>query len=373
VKENVLNLPHGQLQLPAFLPDATRGVVRSVDSVDLENCGIQAVVMNTFHLMQRPGSSTVRALGGLHNMAGWKRPIFTDSGGFQAFSLIHENPKYGRLTNKGIAFQPDGASRKLTLSPEKSVQLQLSYGADVIFCLDDCTHVEYSRQTQQESVERTIDWARRGKAEFQRIMHQKKMPQERQPLLFAVVQGGGDRDLRKWCADALLEIGFDGFGYGGWPLDGAGNLLLDVIAYTRELIPAEFPMHGLGIGHPRNVVSSCRAGYALFDSAMPTRDARRSRLYVFDTPPPPSNWNEDWFSYVYVQDKKHIKANHPVSAFCDCFCCENYSLGYLHHLFKVNDCLYQRLATMHNLRFMTQLMAYLRAQSLRAQNGQGHL
>jgi queuine tRNA-ribosyltransferase len=358
VKENGLDLPHGQLQLPAFLPDATRGVVRSLDSVDLENCGVQAVVMNTFHLMQRPGSSTVHALGGLHSMSGWQRPIFTDSGGFQAYSLIHENPKYGRLSNKGISFKPDGASRKLKLSPEKSVQLQLRYGADAVFCLDDCTHVEYSRQAQQESVERTIDWARRGKAEFERIVEQKKIARERRPLLFAVIQGGGDRALRKWCADALLEIGFDGFGYGGWPLDGERNLLLDVIAYTRELVPAQFPMHALGIGHPRYVAQSWRVGYALFDSALPTRDARRGRLYVLDASPP--RWAEDWFSYIYVQDQKYIKSSQPISSFCDCFCCENYALGYLHHLFKVNDCLYQRLATIHNLRFMTRLTAYLR-------------
>ena len=140
--KNTLHLLHGQLSLPAFLPDATLGVVRNVDSSDLEQCGIEAVVMNTFHLMQRPGSSTITALGGLHNMAGWPHPIITDLGGFQAYSLIRQNAKFGSMNDKGITFQPEGSDRKFHLTPEKSVQLQLSYGADIVVCLDDCTHVD---------------------------------------------------------------------------------------------------------------------------------------------------------------------------------------------------------------------------------------
>ena len=172
---NTLHLPHGPLSLPAFLPDATLGVVRNVDSTDLEQCGIEAVVMNTFHLMQRPGSSTITALGGLHNMAGWSRPIITDSGGFQAYSLMRQNAKFGFMNDKGITFQPEGSDRKFHLTPEKSVQLQLSYGGDIIVCLDDCTHVDDAFATQQESVNRTIEWAKRCKDEFQRLMQQKHL------------------------------------------------------------------------------------------------------------------------------------------------------------------------------------------------------
>jgi queuine tRNA-ribosyltransferase len=357
-----LQLPHGRLSLPAFLPDATLGVVRSVDSTDLEQCGIQAVVMNTFHLMQRPGSSTVTALGGLHKMCGWQRPIITDSGGFQAYSLIRQNARYGSLNNKGITFQPDGSARKFHLTPEKSIQLQLSYDADVVVCLDDCTHVDDSLEVQQESVNRTIQWARRCKQEFQSVLQQKKLPRDRQPLLFAVIQGGGSRELRQHCAGELLEIGFDGFGYGGWPLDGEGKLLTDIIAYTRELVPPAFPMHALGIGHPANVLECARMGYGLFDSAMPTRDARHGRLYAFTAEPTAlaENWSEPWLTYIYVNDDKSIKNDAPVSRFCDCLCCSRYSVAYLHHLFKINDSLFLRLATIHNLRFMTQLTERLR-------------
>lgn len=363
-RRTTLDLPHGQLSLPAFLPDATLGVVRSVDSVDLEQCGIEAVVMNTFHLMQHPGSSTITALRGLHQMTGWPRPIITDSGGFQAYSLIRQNHRFGTMNDKGITFQPEGAERKFHLTPEKSVQLQISYGADIVICLDDCTHVDDPPETQQESVKRTIEWARRCEAEFERLMGQKRIPQEQRPLLFGVIQGGGLRELRKQCADALLEIGFDGFGFGGWPLDNKGQLLSDIITYTRELVPPDLPMHALGIGHPANVVDCARIGYDLFDSAMPTRDARHARLYVFITPdslPAPGS-TEKWFSYLYVNDDKAIKNDGPVSQFCDCLCCTRYSVAYLHHLFKINDSLFLRLATIHNLRFMVQLMERLRAE-----------
>jgi queuine tRNA-ribosyltransferase len=363
VEKSELHLPHGRLQLPAFLPDATMGVVRSLDATDLVNCGVQALVMNTFHLTQRPGSSTIQALGGLHKMSGWDRPIVTDSGGFQAYSMVRQNPKYGHIADKGIVFRPEGSDRKFHLTPEKAVQLQLSYGSDVIFCLDDCTHVDAPLEAQEEAVRRTIDWARRCKSEFRRILEQKGTSDDERPLLFGVIQGGGFRELRKRCADELLEIGFDGFGYGGWPLDAQGNLLANIIAYTRELVPPHLPMHALGIGHPANVAQSAQIGYELFDSSMPTRDARHGRLYVFtaDLPfsaSPPSE--ETWFSYVYVGDNKHIKADQPPSLSCDCLCCSNYSLGYLHHLFKIGDTSVQRLASIHNLRFMTQLMERLR-------------
>ncbi|MCD4671136.1 MAG: tRNA guanosine(34) transglycosylase Tgt [Anaerolineaceae bacterium] len=357
-----LDLLHGSLEFPAYLPDATFGVVRAVDSVDLEDSQIQAVVMNSFHLMQRPGSSTVTALGGLHKMSGWQHPIITDSGGFQAYSLIRQNPKFGKLTEKGLVFQPEGSSRKYQLTPEKSIQLQLSYGTDVAICLDDCTHVDAPYEEQCLSVERTIAWARRSRDEYDRLMAQKNLPEAQRPLLFGVIQGGGEPELRRQCAEALLEIGFDGYGFGGWPLDGEGNLLTDILAYTRSLIPEEYPIHALGIGHPKNVLQCYELGYGIFDCAMPTRDARHGRLYTFVHPAdgPGAGLDGDWLKYLYINDKQHIRDSRPVHPYCDCLVCRNYSLGYLRHLFKMNDSLYHRLATLHNLRFMTQLMQRIR-------------
>lgn len=356
-----LYLPHGELDLPTFLPDATRGVVRSVDANDVINSGIQALVMNTYHLMQHPGSSTVQALKGLHKMTGWEGPIVTDSGGFQAYSLIRQYPKRGTVTSKGFKFSPEGSDRNILLTPEKTVQLQLSYDTDVVICLDDCTHPDDPIDRQREAVMRTVEWAQRCKNEYKRIVEQKEYPRKKIPLIFAVIQGGRSRELRKFCASELLEIGFDGYGYGGWPLDEGGNLLNDIFYYIRELVPPEFPLHALGVGHPENILVTAGLGYSLFDSALPTRDARKGRLYSFTINPSSKELTEKWFSYVYIQDNKHVKNNLPVSLYCDCLLCTNYSIGYLHHLYKINDCLYQRLATIHNLRFISQLMDHLRS------------
>jgi queuine tRNA-ribosyltransferase len=199
-----------------------------------------------------------------------------------------------------------------------------------------------------ESVRRTIDWARRSKAEFIQICEQMKIALDHPTLIFAVIQGGGVLELRKRCAEALLEIGFDGFGFGGWPLDSKGRLLNDILEYTRTLVPEVFPMHALGVAHPRNVMECYRLGYGLFDGAMPTRDARHGRLYSEDP------------EYIYIVDDQYVKATGPISPGCDCLVCSRYSLGYLHHLFKIGDSLWLRLATIHNLRYMTRLLDHMR-------------
>jgi queuine tRNA-ribosyltransferase len=352
-----LSIPHGRLLLPLFMPDATFGVVRSLDSNDLLGCGIRAVVMNVFHLMQQPGSTIIKALGGLHSFSSWHHPIITDSGGFQAYSLIKKNPKLGSFTNKGIVFRRADL-RKIVLTPEKSIQLQLSYGSDILICLDDCTHVDESYDCQQESVTRTIDWAKRCKSEFEQAMEQTKGSKGPRPLLFAVVQGGRSHELRRECANSLLKIGFDGFAYGGYPLDSDGNLLSDTIRFTRDLVPTEFPMLALGVGQPNNVVECLKMGYDLFDSSMPTRDARQGRLYIFERDLSHSSRLRDGngCSYIYIKDRKHVKTKEPISPECNCSTCRNYSLAYLHHLFKINDHLYFRLATLHNLTFITSLV-----------------
>jgi queuine tRNA-ribosyltransferase len=349
--------------LPAFLPDATLGVVRSVDSTDLESVGVEAVVMSVFHLMQKPGSSTIAALGGLHNMAGWTRPIVTDSGGFQAYSMIRQNAKFGSLGDNGIRFKPEGSDRDFLLTPEKSIQLQLAYGGDIVVCLDDCTHVQDSDAEQQLSVERTIRWAKRCKEEFLRQLSQRKRRAETvAPVLYGVVQGGGAPALRLRCAEELLQIGFDGYGYGGWPLDAEGNLVREMLALCREAIPAHFPMHALGIGHPQSIVDCAAMGYGTFDSALPTRDARTGRLYYYTSDPcdPAFRFTGKWFKTLYIDDDKHFKTDAPLSPGCDCLVCSRYSVGYLRHLHKCGDTLYFRLATLHNLRFLTILMDLLR-------------
>lgn len=356
-----LQTPSGALHYPVYLPDATFGVVRGVDARDLQDCRVRAVVMNTYHLMQKPGATTVQALGGLHQMSAFPLPIITDSGGFQAYSLIRQSARFGKMTDNGISFRPEGSQRKFDLTPEKCVQLQFRYGSDILIALDDCTHSDDSLTEQKISVERTIRWAKRCKAEYNRLLSQHPRPVK--PLLFGVVQGGSHPELRRQCADALLEIGFDGFGFGGWPLDTKGNLLTEMIALVRALIPAQYPLHALGIGHPVNVARCSALGYQIFDSAMPTRDARHGRLYTFQGQPTRQDLfqKDGWLKYVYIQDELHTKADQPIESGCDCPTCQHYSRGYLHHLQDLDDHLYYRLATMHNLRFMTRLTEKLGA------------
>jgi len=241
----------------------------------------------------------------------------------------------------------------------------MSYGSDVLFCLDDCTHVDAPLEEQQLSVQRTVQWARRCKKTYEDQLVSRHISAEIKPLLFAVIQGGGFPDLRKQCAEALLEIGFDGFGFGGWPLDASSNLLTDILAYTRSLVPPQFPMHALGVGHPYNVLACWELGYGIFDSAMPTRDARHGRLYSFTYPAGvDGGLNGEWLRYLYINDERHIRSNQPLSMYCDCPVCRNYSAGYLHHLFKMNDSLFLRLATIHNLSFMAQLTQRIQQRAL---------
>ena len=350
-----LDLPNGTLTYPVFFPDATHAVVRALDARDLEETGLQGLVMNTYHLMKKPGISTVQALGGLHQMSGWQKPILTDSGGFQAWSVIKENPKEGSLTNNGIMIRKQGGG-KLQLTPEKSIQLQYKMGADILVCLDECTHVSDPPEVQRRSVDRTVKWAQRCRQTFEQLMQ--NLPDDQpKPVLLGVVQGGGDFELRRECAERLLEIGFDGYGFGGYPLDEDGNLLTEILQHTRELIPEEFPLHALGVGHPQSVQTLWKIGYQMFDCALPTRDARRGRLYTFTTRGPLQG---DWFKIKYINDEEFIRESRPLDENCNCHTCQRYSAGYLHHLFKQNEFSYYRLATIHNLHFMVELEKRLR-------------
>ena len=205
-----LALPHGTVALPAFFPDGTHGAVRCVDAEDLEHCGVPGVVMNTFHLLSRPGVATVKAAGGLNAFTAWKRPILTDSGGFQVFSLIQENPKFGTIRKNEIVFYPEGKGKKSVLTPEKCIQGQFGFGSDVMMCLDYCTRPDDPYEVNRLSVDVTIAWAKRCKEEYLRQLEARKIPMEKRPLLFGIIQGGGDEALRRECAQGLVEIGFDG-------------------------------------------------------------------------------------------------------------------------------------------------------------------
>lgn len=352
-----IETPHGRLSFPAFLPDASRAVVKSLDAADLEDCRVPAIMVNVFHLANAPGASVVAKLGGVHSYMGWSRPIASDSGGFQVFSLLHADPRSGSVTPRGFVYRRAGDKRLFT--PAKSIRQQLRLASDILFCLDHCTHPDEPPDAQKRSVSNTIKWARECKSEFDRALSQREMASAR-PLLFAVVQGGQIPELRRECAEALLAIGFDGYGFGGWPIDTRGRLV-EMVPLVAGLLPANAPKHALGIGKPENVVAAWRAGYTSFDSTLPTRDARRGRLFVAKTLTPPLPADASFYEYLYVADEEHRRGDGPIDPHCPCPCCARYSLAYLHHLFRAKDCLAHRLATLHNLHFYARLMSALEA------------
>ena len=356
-----LDTAHGSLPLPAFLPDATRGAVRATELEAVRGVGVRALMINAFHLVQRPGADRIRRLGGLHRFTGWDGPLVTDSGGFQAWSLIRENPKHGAVTHDGIHYRAPGSGKKLKLTPEKSIQTQLALGADVIIALDECTHPDDPPDVQQQSVERTIRWGRQARAELDRQIEQRGLREP--PLLVGVVQGGASAELRRECAEALVETGFDGFGFGGWPVDSEGVLQHESFALLERLLPPETPRFALGVGKPEHVVAVAGLGGGyVFDCTLPTRDARHRRLYVYERAPGPDlPADESFYRRLYITDEAHAGDPGPLEDGCDCPCCARYSRAYLHHLFKVDDPGALALATLHNLRFYTRLVAALAA------------
>jgi len=359
---NNIKTTHGDITLPAFFPDGTKGFVRTLDSIDLKNSHVKGLVVNVLHLSLKPGISTISQLGGIHKYMGWQGPILSDSGGFQIFSLIDKSPGMGTVTPNGFIYKMDKEKGKKKLTPEKCIQKQFQMKSDIIFCLDYCTHPDWDKELQIKSVEYTVDWARRCRREFDLQMSMNKSGKYK-PLLFAVVQGGSDPELRRICAESLLEVGFDGYGYGGWPISSKGELV-EMVGYVSELIPDTFYKHALGIGKPENILNAFHLGYHLFDCTIPTRDARRGRLCVaMDKLKNISLQNSKFYKYLYIRDKKHIRDERPVDESCDCLCCNNYSRAYLFHLFRSDEGLAYRLATIHNLRFYTRLMNELQLKS----------
>lgn len=355
-----LATPHGKLTLPAFMPDATRGAVRTLDSDDLQACGIDALMVNTLHLSSTPGVSLVKAAGGIHTFMGWEGPIASDSGGFQALSFVIGNKPLGAVSDDGFTYRLDRGGAKKLLTPEKCIQRQANLGADIMFCLDHCTHPGMPASEQRESVTRTIAWAQRCKDEFEKRID--NLPAKSRPRLFAVVQGGNDPDLRRECIESLTVTGFDGYGFGGWPIDDTGNLT-GMVQLVAESLPNDTLLHGLGIGKPHNVVQAAQLGYTLFDCVMPTRDARHGRLFAF-RPGAKLSTRGDFYDNVNIMNESYARQHGPVEEACDCLCCRRYSAAYLHHLFAVKEQSAYRLATIHNLRFYARLVGRLRAETL---------
>jgi queuine tRNA-ribosyltransferase len=341
----VLETAHGAVKLPVFLPDGTRGVVRTVDGDDVARAGIRAVMVNSLHVGETPGMDTVRSIGGIHRFMGWDGPVASDSGGFQAYSLP---PNLASVSDEGFSYRLKPEARKRLLSAERCVRQQLRLGSDVIFCLDECTHPDAPGDVQRRSVERTLRWSKIGLRTARDAGDG--------PLVFGVVQGGNDPDLRRRCAEGLVEMGFDGYGYGGWPVDDDGRLV-EMVSLVASVLPPEAPKHALGIGRPENVVAAFRAGWNMFDCTLPTRNARRGALYVFtgeaiDT-------DGAFYRLLWLDKEQFRRDSRPIEDGCDCPTCARFPRAYVSHLLSIGEPLGLRLATLHNLRFYSRLMEAL--------------
>lgn len=356
-----LNTPSGAVPLPAFFPDATYGIVRATGNEDVYAAGLHGLEMNTYHLFTKPGAKLVKSLGGLHGFTGYKGAILTDSGGFQLYSLIRENAEYGEIRDNEIIFRPDRGAEKLTFTPEKCIQAQFQLGSDIMMALDMCTHPDDPPEIQRLSVERTVRWAQRCRDEFDKLVKGRKGAK---PLLFGIVQGGSDPELRMECGERLRAIGFDGFGFGGWPLDSTGALRDDILQAAADAMGDSPVKYAMGLGRPEEIVRCVKMGYTLFDCVIPTREARHQRLYVFkkgmDNPDAVMDGSKLFYKFLYIMDDPHRRESGPIDETCDCPLCRNYSRAYLQHLFKVGDSQAYRLASAHNMRFYGRVMEMIR-------------
>lgn len=358
-----LTIKNRSYPLPIYLPDATLGVVRGLSCTDLAKIGIEGVVINTYHLKDHPGIEILNQVGGIKKLMNFTGLAASDSGGFQLYSLIHKNPNLGKITDDGvILYSGIKKQKKILFTPEDSIKVQFAIKSDIMITLDDFTPNLANEQRTKESVTRTINWAKRCKQEFVRQIEIHQLDDDHRPLLFAPIQGYNYLPMRKHCAQELLNIGFDGYGLGGWPFKPDGSFDYEMCAYNATLTPDDKPRFALGVGSPENIVKLYQMGYTIFDCVLPTRDARHKRLYVFTKKPLEIDFEKDkkWYEYVYIGKAKYATDFTPPSEFCDCETCKNYSKAYLHHLFSVKDTLSYRLATIHNLRFYSQLISVLR-------------
>ena len=324
---------HGSFTTPAFLPVGTQGTVKSLTPEELVEIGVEAILGNTYHLYLRPGHETVGRLGGLHTFIHWERPILTDSGGFQIFSL----GSLRKLSEEGVTFQShlDGSSHFLT--PEKVMEIERVLGPDIAMVLDECVPYPSAYEYVKTSMERTSRWARRC-LEARR---------ETDPALFAIVQGGIHRDLREESAQTLVEMDFQGYAIGGLSVGEPKSAMLDVLEWTTPLLPESTPRYLMGVGTPEDIIDAVMLGVDFFDCVLPTRNARNGTLFTSS-------------GKISIKQAQYAEDGKPVDESCACYTCRHYSRAYLRHLYLTKEILSSRLNTIHNLYYYINLLLKIR-------------
>jgi len=325
--------PHGLVPTPVFAPVGSQATVKAVSPEDLENIGISLVVANTYHLYLRPGISTIEAVGGLHKFMAWDRALITDSGGYQIFSLAQLRD----ISDQGVIFRSHIDGSQHLFSPEMAIQFQESLGADIIMVLDDCPSHTETFEAVEQAMERTHKWAERCRRSQTRS----------DQALFAIVQGGLFPELRRKSASFLTSLEFPGYAIGGLCLGEPKAATQAMVEETVALLPENKPRYLMGVGSPEDIIESVARGIDIFDSALPTSVARKGALYT-------------WRGRYDIQNSIYSQMENPVDPDCDCYTCRNFSAAYLHHLFKSQELLAYRLATIHNLSFINNLMSRIR-------------
>lgn len=369
-RAGILKTKHGEIKTPAFVPVATKGTLKSLTPEQLESLGAQVTLSNTYHLYLQPGDELVAKAGGLHKFMNWDKPLMTDSGGFQVFSLgvafgneikkiagveeeiklpsVSESSKDGRsvsehfkpakIDENGVMFRShiDGSAHYFT--PEKSIDIQHNLGADIIFAFDECTAPNESDHYQARALDRTHRWAK------QSLDYHKSKENSKDQALFGIVQGGRVEALRKESAKVIGEMDFDGFGIGG---SFEKEDMSSAVEWVNEILPEEKPRHLLGIGEPEDLFMAVERGCDLFDCVAPTRLARNGSIYTKE-------------GKINILNAKYKEDLEPIENDCDCYTCKNYTRAYLNHLFKAGEILANTLATIHNVYFLIKLVSQIR-------------
>jgi queuine tRNA-ribosyltransferase len=332
-RRGTLELAHGAVETPVFMPVGTYGAVKAMSPAELREVGASLVLGNTFHLWLRPGMDVIAAHGGLHGFMAWHGPILTDSGGYQVFSL----GKLRKITEEGVQFASPVNGDRMLLTPEESMRIQRTLGADVVMIFDECTPFPASEREAADSMRLSLRWAERSRRAHEGNAN----------ALFGIVQGGMYESLRDESRSALVDLGFDGYAIGGLSVGEPKAEMLRILRHTAPRLPEDRPRYLMGVGTPEDLLDGIAAGIDMFDCVLPTRNARNGWYFT--------RWGD-----IKIRNARHRSDTRPLDEHCACYACRNFTRAYLHHLQRVNEILGARLGTIHNLHFYCGLMAAAR-------------
>lgn len=367
-RTGIIHTDHGNIETPIFMPVGTQGTVKSLDFVDLKNLEAQIILGNTYHLHLRPGEDLIAQFGGLHKFMNWDRPILTDSGGFQVFSLGAQktrkenesetkNDKLVEIDEEGVTFRSyiDGSKHRFT--PEEAIRIQHKIGADIIMAFDECTPDDANTEYTLSAMERTHRWAKRCIDEHQKNVKFHGYKQ----FLFGIIQGANHKELREQSAQTISQMDFDGIAIGGESIGYNMEATKNILDWVAPFLPEEKPRYTMGLGYsPLDLFEVVERGVDMFDCVAPTRIARNGTLYVHPEILKERQSNSKWNDRIDITKAEFRDDLSPIDKECQCFTCKNHSRSYLHHLFKAEELLAYRLATLHNLHFFLNLMKEIR-------------